>query len=858
MVIPPKWGGSRPFSAFGGPPAKSGFRSHADRPPWPDGVKPAFRPSAPREVRPGRVDVADSGADDANVSWSAGSGAVRPKLVRPKGAGTPRPKVALPPKAPGYGSDAWAPPAKRPKLGNDMSAADMYGAATAKSAAKRPPAPRWVNAQSSSQEEEEEAWPEDDAMTPTSTADEAWHRKTKALLSKYPRLVKLENSREDSSSRLQMPDKTQEMQDAREEPSQSWKEEASWQSNAKDDAWRKEEPWQSNRKEEAWWTEEPLQKNRNDEPWADEAPSQNNSEDIVAEELKRPSPFDQPWEPDDDGEAQQPLPAPRLPARASTNTLQQRWSTNSREEPLQEEPHRQEQEETEEVEVDVVEDHAPHSTEVSHDAPDDDLRNAYLLQTSKAAPSRPSLPPPANRRTLAEMASNSSLPKVGPKGGAPKAPSGEQAVYPLRQQLSLRAPSGALRPVFRPKIAATAPSVDKGPEHGPKPGAAPSMVAPRPRPGSAPSADASLTQRPKLSAPPPKPVRPSPRPSPFAGPQPKLVRPPKMQPVSRRQEVESPPGSEDDIPPPPPKTGPTGQLTAPRGKTPSKAPPAVASRPPPAKEISKSVEIPAEIADNIISDLNNTGFTVPFRIERPKGDGTPGKVIFGPAPTQDVDEAVFDVAEHIEDMLNNAEANAQLDVAAPAEEPWPEEDDEQEEVEVEVEAPPPAEVPARLPRLNSPSPARSSEAASPKAEVEAESQAPAAAANASAPVAAAPEATAEASSAATAATAAPAAAASASAEATPESKADAPMTVADWLNAQDQFSNLPPLPKDWIRIKSTKGAVYYQNYVTGATSLEMPAPDLPPGWEKVVSRSTGKVYYRNIQLGTSQFEVPVA
>lgn len=84
------------------------------------------------------------------------------------------------------------------------------------------------------------------------------------------------------------------------------------------------------------------------------------------------------------------------------------------------------------------------------------------------------------------------------------------------------------------------------------------------------------------------------------------------------------------------------------------------------------------------------------------------------------------------------------------------------------------------------------------------------------------------------------------------------MTVEDWLHNQDQFDHLGPLPQNWIRIKSSHGDIYYMNIVSGKTSMDKPTnEDLPRGWEKVVSRSTGGVYYRNIDLGLSQFEVPL-
>lgn len=96
-------------------------------------------------------------------------------------------------------------------------------------------------------------------------------------------------------------------------------------------------------------------------------------------------------------------------------------------------------------------------------------------------------------------------------------------------------------------------------------------------------------------------------------------------------------------------------------------------------------------------------------------------------------------------------------------------------------------------------------------------------------------------------------------------------TAGEWAGDQDQFAHLPPLPAGWIRVKSRSvpDAVYYCYTATGQTSFTEPTkegppqdtdPDgeLPPGWEKKVSRSSGEVYYWNAALNKSQFEKPTA
>eukprot|EP00930_Biecheleria_cincta_P003687 TRINITY_DN104615_c0_g1_i1.p1 TRINITY_DN104615_c0_g1~~TRINITY_DN104615_c0_g1_i1.p1 ORF type:complete len:460 (+),score=110.42 TRINITY_DN104615_c0_g1_i1:34-1413(+) len=109
------------------------------------------------------------------------------------------------------------------------------------------------------------------------------------------------------------------------------------------------------------------------------------------------------------------------------------------------------------------------------------------------------------------------------------------------------------------------------------------------------------------------------------------------------------------------------------------------------------------------------------------------------------------------------------------------------------------------------------------------------------------------------------------------SKAAGGKTIRDWASSQDEFAHLPKLPPDWIRIKSRKDdSVYYWNQKTQKASFEFPkdaastpsqkagasaAPakaneDLPPGWAKQVSKSTGKVYYWHAGKQKSMFERP--
>eukprot|EP00927_Polykrikos_kofoidii_P057246 TRINITY_DN51366_c0_g1_i1.p1 TRINITY_DN51366_c0_g1~~TRINITY_DN51366_c0_g1_i1.p1 ORF type:complete len:494 (-),score=93.20 TRINITY_DN51366_c0_g1_i1:185-1666(-) len=78
-----------------------------------------------------------------------------------------------------------------------------------------------------------------------------------------------------------------------------------------------------------------------------------------------------------------------------------------------------------------------------------------------------------------------------------------------------------------------------------------------------------------------------------------------------------------------------------------------------------------------------------------------------------------------------------------------------------------------------------------------------------------------------------------------------------WESAQDEFAGLPPLPPDWIRVRSKSSClVYFFNTKTHESSFDTPACPLPPGWKEMVSKSTGKTYYFNASKNLSQFEIP--
>jgi hypothetical protein len=95
------------------------------------------------------------------------------------------------------------------------------------------------------------------------------------------------------------------------------------------------------------------------------------------------------------------------------------------------------------------------------------------------------------------------------------------------------------------------------------------------------------------------------------------------------------------------------------------------------------------------------------------------------------------------------------------------------------------------------------------------------------------------------------------------------LTIKDWAKDQTQFSHLPQLPDGWMRVRSkTTGGIYYCFIATGETTYEEPKgcgppgteanpdPSLPPGWHKMISRNTGKPYYWNSKLNQTQFDHP--
>lgn len=110
-----------------------------------------------------------------------------------------------------------------------------------------------------------------------------------------------------------------------------------------------------------------------------------------------------------------------------------------------------------------------------------------------------------------------------------------------------------------------------------------------------------------------------------------------------------------------------------------------------------------------------------------------------------------------------------------------------------------------------------------------------------------------------------------------DSGPSAERTIGYWMENQSQFAHLPPIPENWIRVKSKdESRTYFVCLTDGTTSFTMPrgsAPErekaasaqvvsgsetrrLPPGWSERVSRSTGQKYYWNASTGISQFEVP--
>jgi len=91
-------------------------------------------------------------------------------------------------------------------------------------------------------------------------------------------------------------------------------------------------------------------------------------------------------------------------------------------------------------------------------------------------------------------------------------------------------------------------------------------------------------------------------------------------------------------------------------------------------------------------------------------------------------------------------------------------------------------------------------------------------------------------------------------------------TASDWANDQAQFKHLHPLPPGWLRVISRSSAKMYYCYPeTGETTFVEPTgppssvfmkPHLPHGWAELISRSTGRTYYWNAELQKSQFDIP--
>jgi hypothetical protein len=95
-------------------------------------------------------------------------------------------------------------------------------------------------------------------------------------------------------------------------------------------------------------------------------------------------------------------------------------------------------------------------------------------------------------------------------------------------------------------------------------------------------------------------------------------------------------------------------------------------------------------------------------------------------------------------------------------------------------------------------------------------------------------------------------------------------TASEWAQDQEQFAHLPPLPPGWLRVLSrSTNKVYFCYPETGETTFTEPTGpppsklhsaegNLPPGWTKMVSRSTGRTYYWHAGLQKSQFDAPTA
>lgn len=91
-------------------------------------------------------------------------------------------------------------------------------------------------------------------------------------------------------------------------------------------------------------------------------------------------------------------------------------------------------------------------------------------------------------------------------------------------------------------------------------------------------------------------------------------------------------------------------------------------------------------------------------------------------------------------------------------------------------------------------------------------------------------------------------------------------TASEWAADQEQFAHLPPLPPGWLRVLSrSSGKIYFCYPETGETTFTEPtgpppsvaaANNLPEGWVEMVSRSNGRTYFWNAALQKSQFEKP--
>jgi len=93
-------------------------------------------------------------------------------------------------------------------------------------------------------------------------------------------------------------------------------------------------------------------------------------------------------------------------------------------------------------------------------------------------------------------------------------------------------------------------------------------------------------------------------------------------------------------------------------------------------------------------------------------------------------------------------------------------------------------------------------------------------------------------------------------------------TASEWAEDQSQFAHLSPLPPGWLRVLSrSTGKIYYCYPETGETTFQEPTgpppsvlanASLPEGWTQMESRSTGRTYYWNAELQKSQFDPPTA